>query len=132
VTVPAAGTVTADFTLEVDALNLEALVVTGTATETRKVEATYSVTNLSDAQIEEKAPQSTAELLEVVPGFYVESSGGQGGNNVWARGIPQDGGFRYVDRRDGEDAGGGSWRFGLHLRQQRAGRDNQLRQQDGR
>jgi outer membrane cobalamin receptor len=94
VTVPAAGTVTADFTLEVDALNLEALVVTGTATETRKVEATYSVTNLSDIQITEKAPQSTAELLEVVPGFYVESSGGQGGNNVWARGIPQDGGFR--------------------------------------
>jgi outer membrane receptor protein involved in Fe transport len=92
VTVPAAGTVTADFTLEVDALNLEALVVTGTATETRKVEATYSVTNLSDIQITEKAPQSTAELLEVVPGFYVESSGGQGGNNVWARGIPQDGG----------------------------------------
>lgn len=96
VSVPAGGEATLDFVLEIDALNLEALVVTGTATETRKVEATYSVTNLSDEQIVEKAPQNTAELLEVVPGFYVESSGGEGGNNVWARGIPQDGSFRYV------------------------------------
>ncbi|MDT8436009.1 MAG: TonB-dependent receptor [Gemmatimonadota bacterium] len=96
VSVPAGGTATADFVLMVDALNLETLVVTGTGTETRKVEATYSITNLTADEIEAKAPQNTAELLEVVPGFYVESSGGEGGNNVWARGIPQDGGFRYV------------------------------------
>lgn len=96
VAVPEDGEVTVNFVLEVDALNLEAIVVTGTATETRKVEATFAVTNLNAEQIVEKAPQNTAELLEVVPGFYVESSGGEGGNNVWARGIPQDGGFRYV------------------------------------
>jgi outer membrane receptor protein involved in Fe transport len=96
VNVPADGSVTGNFVLEIDALNLEAIVVTGTATETRKVEATFAVTNLNSEQIIEKAPQNTAELLEVVPGFYVESSGGEGGNNVWARGIPQDGGFRYV------------------------------------
>jgi outer membrane receptor protein involved in Fe transport len=96
VTVTAGGSVTADIVLPVDALNMEALVVTGTSTETKKVEATYSVTNVSDEEITEKAPQSTADLLDVVPGFYVESSGGQGGNNVWARGIPQDGSFRYV------------------------------------
>lgn len=96
VDVAADATVTVDFVLEVDALNMETLLVTGTSTETRKVEATYSVTNVSDDEITERAPESTADLLDVVPGFYVESSGGQGGNNVWARGIPQDGGFRYV------------------------------------
>ena len=96
VTVVAGQDVTLDFVLEVDALNLEALVVTGTATETRKVEATFAITTFTAEQIVEKAPQSTAELLEVVPGFYVESSGGEAGNNVWARGIPQDGGYRYV------------------------------------
>lgn len=96
VDVPAGGTATADVILQVDALNMEALLVTGTSTETRKVEATYSITNVTEEQITEKAPQNTADLLEVVPGFYVESSGGEGGNNVWARGIPQDGSFRYV------------------------------------
>ncbi len=96
VRVPAGGTVTANFVVEVDALGLEGIVVTGSATPVVKLESTVAVTTQTAADIVEKAPQSTAELLEVVPGFYVEASGGEGGNNVWARGIPQDGSFRYV------------------------------------
>ncbi len=96
VTVAAGRAVTADFSLGIDPLNLEGIVVTGTARPIEKLESSIAITTLTDVQIAEKSPQSSAELLEVVPGFYVEASGGQGGNNVWARGIPQDGSFRYV------------------------------------
>jgi len=96
VSISSGGTATVNFTLQIDPLKMEGLVVTGTATPIEKLESSVAVTTLTDVEIEEQSPQSSAELLEVVPGFYVEASGGQGGNNVWARGIPQDGSFRYV------------------------------------
>ena len=96
VNVPAGGTVTADFTMEVDPLGMEEIVVTGTATQVRKIESSFAVTTTNRQQIDQKAPQSVANLLEVIPGFHVESSGGEGGNNVFARGIPQPGSFRFV------------------------------------
>lgn len=96
VTVRAGQTTTADFTISVDALSMEELIVTGTATEVRKLEASNAITTLNDEEIAESAPRSTADLLEAVPGYYIESSGGEVGNNVWARGIPQDGSYRYV------------------------------------
>lgn len=96
VNVSSGSAATANFTLQIDPLQMEGLVVTGTATPIEKLESSVAITTMTDVEIEEKSPQSSAELLEVVPGFYVEASGGQGGNNVWARGIPQDGSFRYV------------------------------------
>lgn len=96
VTVRANATATADFSLGIDALNMEGIVVTGSPNPKVKLASSVAVTATPEVEIEQRAPLSTADLMEAVPGFYVESSGGQGGNNVWARGIPQDGGFRYV------------------------------------
>jgi outer membrane receptor protein involved in Fe transport len=96
VQVTAGGTATANFTMAVDPLQMEGIVVTGSARPVEKQESSVAITTMSSVEITEKSPQSGAELLEVVPGFYVEASGGQAGNNVWARGIPQDGSFRYV------------------------------------
>lgn len=96
VTVPASGSLTEDFALEPDLLYSDSLVVTGTRSAVAKRESSVSITTLDDSQIAEREPRSTADLLRVIPGFYVESSGGEVGGNLWARGLPADGSYRYV------------------------------------
>lgn len=74
----------------------EEIVVTGTATQVRKFDTSYAVSTFSEEKLEVSAPLNTVDLLSQVPGMWAESSGGEGANNLFARGIPQDGGFRYV------------------------------------
>jgi outer membrane receptor protein involved in Fe transport len=94
------GTSALNFTLEDDILNLSEVVVTGTQNPKTKLESSIAITTLDAKGIEEKAPRNTADLLKAIPGFYVESSGGEGGNNLFARGIPADGSFRYVSMQE--------------------------------
>nr|WP_247712160.1 TonB-dependent receptor [Qipengyuania qiaonensis] len=51
----------------------------------------YALTSISRERLDFTAPPSTASLFRQVPGFWVESSGGEAGNNVRSRGIPTDG-----------------------------------------
>lgn len=83
-------------TLEEDALDLNAVVVTGSATPRRKIESSVAITTYNSKAIEKLAPTSTADLLKHVPGFVVETSGGEVGNNLFARGIPSAGAYEYV------------------------------------
>ena len=77
VAVPAGGTVTQDFTLGRDPLQLTEMVVTGTQTPRQNLAASVAVTTLSAQEVEQAAPRSTTEMLRYVPGFTrVESSGG--------------------------------------------------------
>src|SRR5687768_18152828 len=73
-----------------DETRLEEVVVTGTAAgaEVRKLEASFAITTLDDTAITEFAPQSTADLLRLVPGVWSESTGGVSGANVMVRGFP--------------------------------------------
>ncbi|MFN2432006.1 MAG: TonB-dependent receptor [Gemmatimonadota bacterium] len=96
VTVATGEQASEDVDLEPDILNMEAVVTTGTRAPRVKLETSTAVTNLSEDDIEQAAPRSTADLLKTVPGFYVESSGGEVGGNLFARGLPADGSFRYV------------------------------------
>lgn len=96
ITIPEGGTVTQDFQLQEDVLNFSEVVVTGTANPKSKLESSIAITTLTTQQINEAPPQSSADVLKSVPGFYVESSGGEAGNNLFVRGIPADGSFRYV------------------------------------
>ena len=96
ITITAGGTVTQDFQLQEDVLNFSEVVVTGTNNPKTKLESSVAITTIPSQQLNEAPPQSTADVLKSVPGFYVESSGGEGGNNLFARGIPADGSFRYV------------------------------------
>jgi outer membrane receptor protein involved in Fe transport len=91
---------TLNFTLEDDILNLSEVVVTGTQNPKTKLQSSVAITTLDAKEMEKKAPRNTADLLKAVPGFYVESSGGEGGNNLFARGIPADGSFRYVSMQE--------------------------------
>jgi outer membrane receptor protein involved in Fe transport len=73
--------------------DMEAVVVTGRAgVDTRTKEQTsYSITTISEDSLRQQAPTSVTESLKSVPGFWVESSGGEASGNVRARGIPVDG-----------------------------------------
>ena len=69
---------------------IEEIIVTGTAggAELRKFDASFAITTMSDGDINEYSPQSTADLLKLVPGVWSESSGGVAGANVFVRGFP--------------------------------------------
>ncbi len=71
-------------------VTIEEIIVTGTAggAELRKFDASFAITTMSDTDINEYAPQSTADLLKLVPGVWSESSGGVAGANVFVRGFP--------------------------------------------
>jgi outer membrane receptor protein involved in Fe transport len=72
---------------------VQELVVTGRAgtAAQKKVEASYAITAINDAKLQMQAPISVAEVLKNVPGYWVEASGGVGGANIRARGIPIEG-----------------------------------------
>jgi outer membrane receptor protein involved in Fe transport len=77
---------------------LDTIVVSGTAkfSGVRKRDASFSITTATADQIQEAAPLSTADLLKVVPGIWVESSGGQTGANIDVRGFPGGGDAPFV------------------------------------
>src|SRR5436189_5551429 len=88
VTVSGSQRATHTFTLAADPLNLEAVVVTGTATPRTKLETSNATTVLSAADITQAAPRSTTEILRYLPGFTrIESSGGEVNENIGMRGI---------------------------------------------
>lgn len=89
-------TVTKNFVLHDDLLALDQVVVTGVQNKQTKLQSSVAITTLSPQKISEIAPRSAADLLKAIPGFYVESSGGKGNANVFARGLPSSGGLRYV------------------------------------
>ncbi len=68
--------------------SLEGIVVTGSATGVKKIDASYTVTAANLEQIKQANPKSTADLLKISPGLWPESSGGQTGANIEIAGFP--------------------------------------------
>ena len=74
----------------------EDIVVTGQTTRNRPlITASADITYADRDAIDRKAPRSTAEMLELVPGIFVEGTAGQVSNNYSVRGL-QGGGQRFV------------------------------------
>jgi len=69
---------------------MEEVVTTGTpgGASIRKLDASFSITTLSDDEISKVSPASTADLMKSIPGLWVESSGGVSGANIDVRGFP--------------------------------------------
>jgi len=95
-TITVTGNITKDIVLQEDLLSLDEIVVTGTSNPRTKLESSVAITTMGAKEIEQKAPQSTADILQSVPGFLVETSGGEVGNNLFARGIPSAGAYEFV------------------------------------
>ncbi len=93
-----AGTVTIDFSLATDILGMDAVVVTGTpgGAGMRKQDASFAINTIDAAEIRRFSPSSTANLLELVPGVWSESSGGIAGANIFVRGMPSSGDAPFV------------------------------------
>src|SRR6185312_3492489 len=72
--------------------NLQTVVVTATATQVRKLDASYNIVSASVQQIAMANPASTAEIYKLSPGVWPESSGGQTGVNIDVAGFPLGGG----------------------------------------
>lgn len=96
VSVSSGETTEQNFTLAEDMLSMSAVVVTGVSNPKSNLNSSVAITSINANAIEQIAPSSTAELLKEIPGFYVESSGGDVGNNLFARGIPSAGAYEYV------------------------------------
>jgi outer membrane receptor protein involved in Fe transport len=90
------GNATLNVSLQEDLMSLSEVVVTGSGNPRKKMESSVAITTMGSKQIEEQAPQSSADLLQSIPGFLVETSGGETGNNLFARGIPTAGAYEYV------------------------------------
>jgi outer membrane cobalamin receptor len=73
-----------------DTQNLDSVVVTGNAAYggVKKLDASYSVTSLTEEQISQANTTSANDLLKASPGIHVESSGGQSGANIEVAGFP--------------------------------------------
>ena len=76
---------------------IEEIMVTGVPRATTKFESSASVTSLSNDDMANYAPRSTAEIFRNIPGIQSESSSGDANANVKVRGMPiSSGGSRYV------------------------------------
>lgn len=62
----------------------------GTSTQ-RKVEASYSITTLGEADIRQRAIGNVAEAMQQIPGVWADASAGATANNTRVRGIPRGG-----------------------------------------
>jgi outer membrane cobalamin receptor len=76
------------------------VVVTGLTSRNRPlITASADITLATRADIERKAPRSTADLLELVPGIFVEGTAGELSNNYSVRGL-QGGGQRFIQLQE--------------------------------
>ena len=75
--------------------NVQAIVVTGSTSKRTLLNTSVAITLVNRQQLEQKAPRSTADVLETVPGFFVEGTAGPVSNNYSVRGLPG-GGSEFV------------------------------------
>ena len=91
-------------TLEDDALDMNEVVVTGSFDPRTKLESSVAITTLNARNIDMRAPRGTGDLLQSVPGMFVDNSAGEVGNRVIARGLSPVGndqiGFTYVSLQE--------------------------------
>jgi outer membrane receptor protein involved in Fe transport len=69
------------------------IIVTGRAGVGKyvKPDASFAISVIGKDELRLVNPTSVAEVFKSVPGFWVESSGGEASNNIRTRGIPRDG-----------------------------------------
>lgn len=90
-----------DFTLSIDALGLDEIIVTGVANAKSKIESSVSITTLKPEGIAQSAPRTTAEIFRTIPGIRSEASGGDGNTNITVRGVPiSAGGSKYLQLQE--------------------------------
>lgn len=80
---------------------LDTIVVTGTTSQRTLLNASVDVTAVTAEEIAQKAPRTTADVLQLVPGIYVEATAGPVSNNYSVRGLPGGGQSFVTLQEDG-------------------------------
>ncbi|MEZ4883487.1 MAG: TonB-dependent receptor [Chitinophagales bacterium] len=103
-TVRSGQVTTLNVILEEQALQMSQVVVTGTFDERTKLESSVGITTLNPKGIEERNARSAGDLLQAVPGTYVDNSGGEVGAKIYARGLASGSrsqpGYRYLSLQE--------------------------------
>lgn len=90
-----------DVQLAEDIIGLNAVVVTGVANPTSKLESSVSISTLNPKSIDNTVFRTTAEIFRSIPGIRSEASGGEGNTNITVRGVPiSAGGSKYVQLQE--------------------------------
>lgn len=80
--------------------SLQEIVVTGLTSRDRPlITSSADITFADRDDIDRRAPRSTADLLELVPGIFVEGTAGELSNNYSVRGL-QGGGQRFIQLQE--------------------------------
>jgi outer membrane receptor protein involved in Fe transport len=74
---------------------LQEVVVTGSTTKRTLLNASVAITAINSEDLAQKAPMGTDDILEMVPGIYVEGTAGPVSNNYSVRGLPG-GGQQFI------------------------------------
>jgi iron complex outermembrane recepter protein len=80
---------------------LDTIIVTGVTSKRTVLNSSVDVTPIDATQIEQKAPRSTADVLQLIPGVFVESTAGPVSNNYSVRGLPGGGQTFIMLQEDG-------------------------------
>ena len=80
---------------------LQTVVVTGSTSKRTLLNASVDVNVATPTDLAEKAPRSTADVLELVPGIFVEGTAGPVSNNYSVRGLPGGGQNFIMLQEDG-------------------------------
>jgi Outer membrane receptor for Fe3+-dicitrate len=67
---------------------VETVIVTGTTSKRTVLNASVAVTPITEQQLAQQAPRNTDEVLQMVPGIFVENTAGPVSNNYSVRGLP--------------------------------------------
>jgi len=99
---PPKDAATKDTTAQDKAVGLSNVVVTGAATKVSQLDAPFAITTIDRQQYDRAAPTSLVQAIRAVPGYWTESSGGQGGGqNIYVRGLPDGGWYNVQLQQDG-------------------------------
>jgi iron complex outermembrane receptor protein len=74
---------------------LSTVVVTGSTSKRTLLDASVAITAINSAALDQKAPRTTVDVLEMVPGIFVEGTAGPVSNNYSVRGLPG-GGQQFI------------------------------------
>lgn len=92
------------FNLETDLLNLQTIIVTGTFDPRVNLESSTSVSTLNSKDLQNIYPRGTANLLQDIPGTFVDASAGEVFTRVYTRGVSasaeDDMGWYYVSLQE--------------------------------
>lgn len=96
-----AETVAVEAAKDTAPLNLDKIVVTGSANKVSKMKSSVSISTMNAEQVQNSGATNAAEVLRSIPGVRSEASGGEGNANMTVRGLPiSAGGSRYVQMQE--------------------------------